>query len=162
MELNTTAKMKTAYIAHPISGDVKGNIDKVLNIVRELNLSDIELLPFAPYIVELQCLNDDVVSERAKGILNNLHIFKSGIIDELWLYGDKVSKGMYTEIMSAYNLGIKIVAKTEETKAKLQEYYDSLDYRETEEDYWQERRKREVMVSECSSCGAIYWYDCHC
>lgn len=30
--------MKTAYIAHPISSDVKGNLEKVAQIARDINL----------------------------------------------------------------------------------------------------------------------------
>jgi len=89
--------MKTIYIAHAISGDLEGNIKKVLNIVRHLNITMPEILPFAPYIVDLQCLDDNIPKERERGLKNNAHYFNSGFIDELWIYGH-ITNGIWEEI----------------------------------------------------------------
>lgn len=40
--------MKTAYIAHPVSGDVKGNVEKIIAIVRHINLTEPDIVPFVP------------------------------------------------------------------------------------------------------------------
>ena len=50
--------MKIAYIAHPISGDVKENIKKIINIIRTVNLEEPLTVPFAPYIPDCIALND--------------------------------------------------------------------------------------------------------
>ena len=100
--------MKIVYICHPISGDVKGNIKKVTDIVRKINLEEPGFVPFAPYIVDLMALHDDVPFERARGIRNNITHFHKGIIDEVRVFGEKVSKGMAAEIELATKLNIPV------------------------------------------------------
>ncbi len=106
--------MKIVYIAHPIGGNVKRNIKKVLKIVREINMSEPETLPFAPYVVDCQALDDNRQYERARGIKNNQHLLRSGIVKELWLYGSIISRGMLSEIDIAIELGIPVIAKSKE------------------------------------------------
>jgi len=101
--------MKIAYIAHPISGNEEENIKKVISIVREINLSQKGILPFAPYIVDLKALDDSSPTERMIGITNNQEYFMRGIIDELWVYG--ISPGVKQEIELAKRFNIKIVYK---------------------------------------------------
>lgn len=105
---------KIIYIAHPISGNVQENIKSVLAIVRELSIEN-QVIPFAPYIVDVQSLDDANPSERAIGFEHNKAIFQSGIIDEVWLYGGRISNGMQTEIEWAKELNIKTVQKWQTT-----------------------------------------------
>ena len=88
---------KIIYIAHKIAGDIQNNINKVLAIVKELNLSDPTIVPFAPYIVDLQALDDTIPEQRKRGMANNKAYFESGMIDELWIYSE-VSAGIKQEI----------------------------------------------------------------
>lgn len=108
--------MKVAYIAHPISGDPGGNARKVLGIVRSINLLEPDVVPFAPYIVDCFALHDDIPEERERGIKNDIALFKKGFIDEVRLYGDRISNGMTYEIDLALKLGIEVRPMTEETK----------------------------------------------
>ena len=108
--------MKIAYIAHPIGGDVKGNIDKILAIIRDINLEEPDVLPFAPYIPDCLCMDDSVPAERERGIKNDHELFYRGFIDEIRLYGDRISKGMIAECDLARVLEIPIVAGSEELK----------------------------------------------
>lgn len=103
-------KKKIVYIAHPIGGNVYGNIRSVLNIVRQLSRRN-EVIPFAPYIVDVQALDDTVPEERALGFEHNKAFFNSGIIDEVWLYGGRISSGMQTEIEWANELNIPVIQK---------------------------------------------------
>src|SRR3990167_8428842 len=77
-------------------------------------------IPVAPYLVSLQYLNDEVVEDRELGVEANLVCFHRGFVDELWLYGDKISEGMKREIALAKELKIPVVAKTEWTKKDLE------------------------------------------
>ena len=104
--------MKIVFIAHPISGDIKGNLEKVIKIVRQLNIERDDIIPFAPYWVDCHALNDDVPEERERGIKNDTEFFKRGVIDELWLYGDRISNGMQAEINLATKLNIPIISKS--------------------------------------------------
>lgn len=105
---------KTVFIAHPVSGDIKENMKKVLDICEEIHSKDI--IPVAPYLVSLQYLNDEVVEDRELGVCANLECFHRGYIDELWLFGDKISSGMKQEMLLAKELNIPIVSKTDGTK----------------------------------------------
>ena len=109
--------MKIVYIAHPIGGDIFNNTLKVRKIIREINITQPDILPFAHYLVDLTCLDDDIPAERERGIKNDIALMKVGFINELWLYGDKISPGMGHEIALAIKLGIPVISKSEGTKS---------------------------------------------
>jgi hypothetical protein len=75
---------KMVFIAHPIRGDVKGNIRRVISICKEIHTN--EIIPVAPYLVSLQYLDDEVMEDRELGVDANLEYFRRGYIDELWLF----------------------------------------------------------------------------
>ena|SRR4030042_1948242 len=102
--------MKIVYICHPVSGDVMGNIEKIMKIIRDINLSSEDVVPFAPYLGDLLALDDNKPEERSRGILNDIAILRSGIINELWCYGDRISAGMKEEINLAFNMGVPVKA----------------------------------------------------
>lgn len=113
--------MKVVYIAHPISGDVIDNLNKVLDIVKELRFDRKDIIPLAPYLISCVLLDDSIPEHRSAGIDYNRRILESGIVDELWLYGDRISNGMKEEIRFVNNLYYKVPirAKTPETKKEL-------------------------------------------
>ena len=100
--------MRVVYIAHPIGGDVDNNIQKVIKIIRTINLTENDIVPLAPYIESVYSLDDTKRKEKAKGIANNVALFRKGVIDELRLYGNRISDGMWDEIKLANELGIPI------------------------------------------------------
>lgn len=100
-------KKKIVYIAHPIGGDVEGNVKRVLSIVRELSVIN-DVIPFAPYIVDVMALYDSIPEEREIGMMHNRHLFHLGIIDEVWLYSGRISSGMQKEIDWANELNIPV------------------------------------------------------
>ncbi len=110
---------KVIFIGHPISGDIEGNVRKVLAICEQIHKSG--YIPLVPYLVSLQYLNDAVTEDRELGIEVNHECFRRRFVDELWLYGEHISKGMIGEIELAKELGIPIVPKTEGTKHALKE-----------------------------------------
>jgi hypothetical protein len=105
---------KRVFIAHPIGGDVEGNIRKVYDICKRVHNKDI--IPIVPYLVSLQYLNDEIEEDRNLGIDANLETFRCGYVKESWLFGDHISKGMEGEIRLALELGIPIVPQSEGTK----------------------------------------------
>lgn len=112
-----TKRAKTVFIAHPIAGDIKGNTIRVLTICEQIHSK--KIIPVAPYLVSLQYLNDDVIEDRELGILANIECFYRRYIDELWLFGNRISTGMKEEVILAFKIGIKVVAQTKETKRAL-------------------------------------------
>ena len=109
---------KTVFIAHPIAGDVKGNVEKVLKICQEVHVRG--SIPVAPYLISLQYLDDEVAEDRELGIEANLECFHRRYVDELWLFGDRISSGMWQEIRLAREIGIPVIAKTENTRRDLE------------------------------------------
>lgn len=101
--------MKIVYIAHPISGDITGNLEKIRLIVRNINLDHSDIVPFAPYWVDCHALDDTVPAERERGIKNDIYFFHRSVIDEVWLFGDRISNGMQAEIDLANQLGIPVI-----------------------------------------------------
>jgi hypothetical protein len=114
-------RKKVIYIAHPVSGDVKANIKKILTICREVH-HDGEHLPVVPYLVALQYLNDGIREERLMGIEVNQECLRRGVADEMWLYGDKISEGMKEEIKIAQLLNIPVIPKTPGTRAEFEKF----------------------------------------
>lgn len=111
--------MKVVYIAHPIGGDVENNIKKVIAICRDVNLTELNVIPFVPYLSDLYALDDSKPEERERGLKNGLFLLKRSFIDEIWLYGDRISNGMRHEINISIMCGIKVVCKTIETQNEL-------------------------------------------
>jgi hypothetical protein len=108
---------KLVFIAHPIRGDVVGNMKKVFTICEQVRKKG--HIPIAPYLTLPSHLNDEVIKNREVGVWANLTTFERGYIDELWLYGEKISEGMKIEVALAKKLGIPVVAKSEGTKRDL-------------------------------------------
>lgn len=104
--------MRIVYIAHPISGDMQGNLGKIAAIVKDINLSSDDVVPLAPYFADILALDDSIPEQRIRGIKNNTAILSSGIISELWVYGNwRFSRGCLAEILLAEKLNIKVIYK---------------------------------------------------
>jgi len=110
----STKKEKVVYIAHPVSGDVKGNIDRVLQICREIHTESKYIVPSAPYIATLLYLDDDKADERELGIKANKLLFERGGFQELWLCGNRISPGMRQEVEWCTKLNIPIICYSKE------------------------------------------------
>lgn len=107
--------MKTIYIAHPIGGDVEGNLDTLLPIVKEMWTRGTHF-PIVPYILPLKLGWDDDTNflNRMRGLVVDCQFVKHA--DEVWLYGDRISAGMWQEISVAIALNIPVIPKTEGTR----------------------------------------------
>lgn len=101
--------MKIAYIAHPISGDIKYNLERIVQICRTINLEEPEVVPFAPYYLDCIALDDNNPEERSRGIKNDTELLKRGFIDEVRLYGNKISRGMLAEVKLAIKMNIPVI-----------------------------------------------------
>jgi hypothetical protein len=119
------ARGKIVYIAHPIGGDVTANLEKIIAVVRKINLKQPNIVPFVPYFADCEALSDSVPEERERGLKNGLTIINSGIVKELWLYGNTISQGMWGEIRQAHVLGIRIVPQTDATLYHLKKHLNA-------------------------------------
>lgn len=107
--VNEGREMKIVYVSHPIGGAIETNLADLRRIIRRINLEYADVIPFCPYYADVVSLDDNVHSERARGIANNREILRSGIVRELWLTGAQVSMGMELESNLAIELGIPII-----------------------------------------------------
>lgn len=115
--------MKIVYIAHPVAlPDLQQNLQKIQTIARDLNLSRRDIVPFVPYMTDCLSLDDTDPKQRERGMTNNKALLASGVVDELWLYGDRISEGMYEEIRIALSTGITIKGATPQTQKALDEF----------------------------------------
>lgn len=105
--------MIIVYIAHPVAGNITANLKSIRNIVSNINKKSPSVVPLVPYYVDVLVL--ERIGERKRGIKNSIAILKSGMIDELWLYGNCVSPGMEAEIDIAHEMDIDVVPRTEAT-----------------------------------------------
>jgi hypothetical protein len=112
--------MKIAYIAHPIGGDPEGNLEKIRAIVRHINLTEFNTVPFVPYYADVVSHNEEDIEQRARGIRNDTEILtRSNVVDELRLYGETISHGMKAEIIIAIEQRIPIIPMTTQTTTAL-------------------------------------------
>ncbi len=112
VKYNLIEANRIVYIAHPISNDIQGNIEKILAIVKQINLEEKNVSPFVPYLADVLALDDTIPEHRKKGISNNVAYLKSGIVSEIRVYGDFISKGVAEEIAIAREFKIPVVYKT--------------------------------------------------
>lgn len=112
VKYNLIEANRIVYIAHPISNDIQGNIEKILAIVKQINLEEKNVSPFVPYLADVLALDDTIPEHRKKGISNNIAYLKSGIVSEIRVYGDFISKGVAEEIAIAREFKIPVVYKT--------------------------------------------------
>jgi hypothetical protein len=119
--------MKIVYIAHPIAADEKfttdENVADLLRILRIINLEQYSnskfesnpeiswdtIIPIAPYLGDVLSMDDTVVFQRKRGLQNCEELINTGMFDELWLTGHKLSFGMQAEVNMFKLLGKPII-----------------------------------------------------
>jgi len=105
---------RIAYIAHPIGGNVEDNLKSLRRVIYNINKYEKDTVPFCPYYADVVTLDDNDPLQRARGIENDMAILKRpGMVDELRLYGERISDGMKEEIMVAHTMGIPVVCGSE-------------------------------------------------
>ena len=100
------ADMKKIYICSALRGNVEENIRKA-RIYCEYVVREHRMIPIAPHIYFTQFLNDEIAEEREFGLSAGLSLLSE--CDELWYFGDQVTRGMADEI--CYALGYDIPVK---------------------------------------------------
>lgn len=97
--------MKKIYVCSPFSGDIKNNVEKAKEYC-EYVVKGCGAIPIAPHIYFTQFLDDTIPEEREFGTVAGLELLSE--CDELWYFGDKISKGMAAEIIAAKEQGIEV------------------------------------------------------
>lgn len=107
----TTTKRHVYYVAHPVAGDVEGNINKALRWLAWLRKNDKTVVYTAPWIPYLLAGDDDNDPElREQGLLDDIELATrcNGIV----LVGGRVSSGMARERDAVIAAGLEVVDMT--------------------------------------------------
>lgn len=97
--------MKKIYVCSALRGDIEENI-KMARVYCEYVVKEFGYIPIAPHIYFTQFLDDTIESEREFGITAGLSLLTE--CDELWYFGDQISRGMTDEICKAMSQDIKV------------------------------------------------------
>lgn len=110
---------KFIYVCSPLKGeDFELNLKKAADYSRQvvieggwLDLSkpNLNYIPITPHLYFTAFLDDRRILERTAGMRMGVELL--ALCDEMWLFGDKISEGMETEIAIAQNLKIPINTK---------------------------------------------------
>lgn len=100
--------MPLAYICSPYSGDVKGNTKRARRYSRAA--ADMGFVPVAPHLLFPQFMDEE--TERLKAIEMD-HVLLERC-DVLLICGDRISRGMESEIRHARRKGMKVMHLLEE------------------------------------------------
>ncbi|MBT9173137.1 MAG: hypothetical protein DDT21_01527 [Syntrophomonadaceae bacterium] len=92
------------YVASPFAGDTEYNISKARGYCRFAVSKG--CTPLAPHLLYPQFMDDGDGEERELGLFFALVLL--GKCDELWVFGEKISKGMAAEIAKAKKRGMPI------------------------------------------------------
>lgn len=106
--------MKVVYIAHPIGGDVCGNIKRIELILKTIFRKCSGVYPVAPYLAACDFLHDHNEQHRRFGMAFNRRMLESGAIDELWVCHERISEGVMQEIKWARQFEIPVRYLAEE------------------------------------------------
>ena len=100
--------MKTVFIAHRISGDVKENIRSALRWARWA-LIERDVVPVVPYAYLCQFLDDSNEVERQEGTKCSMEILMR--CEEVWLCGPKPSENseVWKELEEAKRMNKRII-----------------------------------------------------
>ena len=82
------------YICSPYAGDTEGNTHQARLYSRYAALRG--AIPVTPHLLYPQFLQEDVREERELGIRCGMTLLS--LCDEIWVFGDRISKGMAAEI----------------------------------------------------------------
>ena len=96
--------MKLIFVASPYAGDVEKNIEYAKEACRYV-LNEGNAF-FCPHLLYPQILDDDNLEERKLGINMGKEFLNK--CDELWVFGNRISNGMFEEIEFARSKGISI------------------------------------------------------
>lgn len=110
------SRPKFVFIAHPISGDVQGNIAKVLRICKEIHSDSV--IPVFPSMLWREYLSDSPEDKALAKQVNEAY-FSTGRVDEVRVFGDRISEGMKEEILLARKYNIPVLSDSFEMSCQI-------------------------------------------
>ena len=93
------------YIAHPFSGDIPGNAERVRQICRAVLAEG--HIPIAPQLYLPAFIDEATERQLALCLCEHLVAW----CDAVWIYGPWITAGMEREIAAAYRRGIPVMSR---------------------------------------------------
>ena len=97
--------MRKIYICSALRGDMESNIMKA-RAYCEYAVREHGVIPIAPHIYLTQFLNDEIAEDIEFGLKAGLSLLSE--CEELWYFGDQITRGMTDEICFALEHGIPV------------------------------------------------------
>ena len=97
--------MRKIYICSALRGAMEDNIRKA-RCYCEYVAREHRMIPIAPHIYLTQFLDDENAEDREFGLKAGLSLLSE--CDELWYFGDQITRGMTDEICFAIENGIPV------------------------------------------------------
>ncbi len=97
--------MRKIYVCSRLAGDYEANTEAAREYCAYV-MKDCGALAIAPHLLFPQFLDDTDPDDRELGQAAGLELL--AVCDELWYFGDSVSKGMVREICAAKEIGIPV------------------------------------------------------
>ena len=97
--------MQKIYVCSALRGDMESNIQKA-RVYCEFVVREHAMIPIAPHIYLTQFLNDENAEDREFGLKAGLSLLSE--CDELWYFGDGVTRDMVDAILAAHEKGIPV------------------------------------------------------
>lgn len=95
------------YVAHPVGGDVVGNLSRVRDWLRFL-LDEYPDTAFTiPWLAYVEVLDESLDAHRIRGIRDDLAMLER--CDGLVLVGGRISPGMELELTHATEHGLQVI-----------------------------------------------------
>ncbi len=101
--------MKKVYICSPLGGDVEHNLENARRYTKYALMCG--TAPVVPHFYA-ECLDDGNPKDREISLAAGLSLL--WFCDEMWIFGNEVTKGMAAELQFCKNLRIKIRAVQED------------------------------------------------
>ena len=96
--------MKLVFVSSPYAGGIKANGKRAQRYCRFAYTQGV--VPIAPHLLYPQFLDECIIEERQAGIRLGIELLQRS--DELWVFGDYLSKGMEVELRVAQELKLPI------------------------------------------------------
>ena len=106
--------MKKVYICSPLGGAVEENLERVKQFARFAFGQGV--VPVVPHFYAL-CLDDSDPKERALALRAGQSLL--WLCDELWVFGNRITRGMRDELSFARHLNIPVKWHTDQKVDKI-------------------------------------------
>lgn len=101
---------RRVFISHPVSGNVEENLAAVARICRKIHSKDV--LPIFPSFTTRRYLTPDL-TDRELAAAQIYTYLSSGLVNEIWFYGDVLTEGMERELRIALLFNVRIVGMSQ-------------------------------------------------